>query len=311
MPNIAHLVKQANDYIEFGDLDKALKIGYKLKKSRYSGAFEIIARVYYAKEDIQQAVKILHEGVTVNPKDWLLWVQLGNYLSDLECYNDADAAYKMAINSSNSDISQVELNMAVLYERMERFDEAIEICKNLLNTEKDPEIRFRTLLLVVNLHRDISLYDQALFYGNNAVSLLSNSHDFETSEISRLYSALAYIVWQQKDKDLSLCYIRQALLNNRLNEDALWLLREITNLKSSHSKYFHLLIYGKQNSEEFFTNFGIIADTPEEALYFAKEFEPNEFRKAFQIEKSQVLRSAKEELKGVYESTGIVFFDSE
>ena len=88
------LMDNAFTLLEECQPSKALKIGEKLRKLKYSGAFEIIARAYADLEKIDRAVKVLEEGVKKASDVWRLWQLLGNYYSETKKYQKAFQSYE-------------------------------------------------------------------------------------------------------------------------------------------------------------------------------------------------------------------------
>src|SRR5437899_2861200 len=119
------------------ELDGALRIGKALKKRRHTSAFEILARAYQGKDEAEKAVEVLEEGVSVAPALAALWEQLGCYYSDLERYDEAESAFRRALEGEGVDRSSTLLNQAVLYSRMGRPAEALEAVNSLDPQEVD------------------------------------------------------------------------------------------------------------------------------------------------------------------------------
>ena len=317
--DVEALMEQARELLELGEPDKALKIGQRLKKLRYSGAFEIIASALYEKDDIPGAVEVLREGVSIVPGDWLLWMQLGNYLSDCGLYEEAWKSYESAKKSANVDITIVGLNVAVLLQRMEKDSDAIELLKGILGREEDADYCLKALCLLIQSLGETGQYEEAFRHGDMALNRISGDDIFNAADTSRLYSTLAEALWKSgRDISLSLSYVRQALALNRNNEAACAVLRKIHNRKSPEAQYMRLMIWGKIEYDpdikgpcELFTNYDVVADDIEEAFALVKDFEPNDFRESFRIEESRKLEPAPDELKGVYAITGFSFYPAE
>jgi Flp pilus assembly protein TadD len=75
------------------EFDAALEIATELEAHRYSGSFEIAALAHAGKGDLEAAVAVLRRGVATVPDAWPNWQLLGNYVSDLGRYDEAEAAY--------------------------------------------------------------------------------------------------------------------------------------------------------------------------------------------------------------------------
>lgn len=122
------------------DFDKAIKIGKHLRKLHYSSAFEILGLAYAKQGKLQKAIAILEEGVEKAPAVWLLWQLLGNYYSDSGKHKKALRAYQSALNCPSADESSVEYNIAIVLQRRNRFDDALQYVDRALNRKVDSAI---------------------------------------------------------------------------------------------------------------------------------------------------------------------------
>jgi len=94
-------------------MKKAIKIAGQLEKLRFSSAFEIAAQAYSGLENLEKAVSILERGVNLAPDVWLNWQLLGNYLSDLQRFEDAASAYQNALKCPKAQAGSIQLNQAI------------------------------------------------------------------------------------------------------------------------------------------------------------------------------------------------------
>jgi len=118
------------------EFDSALEIAAQLESQRFSRAFEIAALAQAGKGDLDAAVAALQRGVEVAPDVWLNWQLLGNYLSDLGRYEDAEGAYNRALACPGSSTDSVRLNLAILANRRDRPAVALEFLDEL----HDPKV---------------------------------------------------------------------------------------------------------------------------------------------------------------------------
>jgi tetratricopeptide (TPR) repeat protein len=105
--------------------DEALDVARRLRKVRYSGAFEIEGMAYAGLGRDEDAVRMLREGLQSAPAIWLNWHQLGTCLSNLGRYDEALLAYDRAEACPQSDRSVIELNRAVVAIRTGDFAAAL------------------------------------------------------------------------------------------------------------------------------------------------------------------------------------------
>lgn len=122
-------------------LDEALEVADRLRELRHSGAFEIGAMAHAAKGDLEEAVRVLEEGLEHAPDVWLNWQLLGNYLSDLERFSQAATTYERALACPNVWVDSVRLNQAILAQRRGDPQSALELIEQV----DDPELSLQTV----------------------------------------------------------------------------------------------------------------------------------------------------------------------
>src|SRR4051812_26314819 len=110
-----------------GRLEDALTIADKLRSLRHSSHFEIEARARWERGEREQAVAVLEEGVAKVPKASPLWHWLGTYRSDLGRFDAALEALAKEAEFEHVPPSANAYNVAVVYERMGRFREALDL----------------------------------------------------------------------------------------------------------------------------------------------------------------------------------------
>lgn len=67
------LMDEAFEALDLGNPKAALKIAKTLKRTRYSGCFEIQALAYARLGKLRKAIKVLREGTDKCPDVWQLW----------------------------------------------------------------------------------------------------------------------------------------------------------------------------------------------------------------------------------------------
>lgn len=110
--------------MEEGRTQDALAVAKKLHELRYSGGFEIEAQALAAQGSKEDAIAVLRKGLEVAPASWLNANLLGNYLSDLDKYEEAFAAYEAASRAPMADNILIEANYALALKRAGREDQA-------------------------------------------------------------------------------------------------------------------------------------------------------------------------------------------
>lgn len=152
------------------------------------------------------------------------------------------------------------------------------------------------------------------FLENSSISLEGESNHI----ISSIFFYLANAYWELDEVDLSKAFLKIAIENNRENEDALWLRREIYGTYSKINKHFSVIISGcwekKENNNEvtFFSRYEVVAETIQKALVEIIEFEIDDLdKKSFKIEEYETFETAFDNPSGVYETNAFHLHDSE
>jgi len=108
------LYNEGHKALDAHDFENALTIGRKLRKVRYSGAYEIEGLAYIGLDRHEDAVRVLREGLALAPAAWPNWLLLGSCLSDLERYSEALNAYDRAYACDGADIGSIACKVGEL-----------------------------------------------------------------------------------------------------------------------------------------------------------------------------------------------------
>ncbi len=117
-------MKRGFAHLEAGRTADTIAISRELHALRYSGCFEIEAQALALEGAKEEAVAVLTNGLKVAPSAWLNGGLLGNYLSDLERYDEAYAAYDAALRVPDADRVYLEANHAMALHRAGRVEDA-------------------------------------------------------------------------------------------------------------------------------------------------------------------------------------------
>ena len=115
------------DALAEGRLEDAMEVAQSLEDERASVGFELRAHVQLQGGDVHRAILALQEGTRRAKHNWVLWQLLGNCYSDLEQYDQADAAYESAARCENAAPDAVALNRAIMASRRQRPEAALAI----------------------------------------------------------------------------------------------------------------------------------------------------------------------------------------
>src|SRR5262245_5741741 len=106
------LAEAGYQHLKDGDAEAALRVAEELESLLYTATFEIAALAHRQLGDIEAAVALLKRGLEIAPVVWVNWQLLGNYLSDLERFDEAAFAYESALECPGVWRSSVHLNQA-------------------------------------------------------------------------------------------------------------------------------------------------------------------------------------------------------
>jgi hypothetical protein len=122
----------------------------------------------------------------------------------------------------------------------------------------------------------------------------------------------------ERVREPALSMARDAFRVWRGCDDALRLIREVHGKRSPKAKYYRLLIAGSNfapdNSGEtlsFFTSYDVVAESPEAALEFIKELEPEAIGETLLIEKCKKIEPRSVEPMGVHRTSGLACYSDE
>lgn len=135
-------------------------------------------------------------------------------------------------------------------------------------------------------------------------------------DLSAIYLIYATSLWETtKNKDNAINTLKRSLAFDRTNQPALWLLREIREESSVNSKlmridvngeYFVVFNDGSTKKVPFSTLYKVIAETPDEALGYIKDYERIEIRDTLQISNTKEIEDRPNEKKGVISTMDLV-----
>ena len=130
------LMKDARELLAKRRFKKAWKVGLRLHKLRYSGAFEIRAKAFEGLGRPAACLALLGRGVRRAPHAATLWSLFGEALSDAGRYDEALTAFETGQGvDGNPDQAIFRGNRALVLVRAGRLDEA----EAMLVTPSDAE----------------------------------------------------------------------------------------------------------------------------------------------------------------------------
>lgn len=105
---------RARELIDAGLWDEALVLARKLRTLQHGAVYEIEARAWTGLEKHEEAVRVLREGLALEPNDWRNWLLLGSCLANLGRFDDTASAYDRAGQCEDCDKHVLEVNRAIL-----------------------------------------------------------------------------------------------------------------------------------------------------------------------------------------------------
>jgi tetratricopeptide (TPR) repeat protein len=305
--SIEKLYAQAKSLLDSGEFKEAKELGHQLLKMRFSGAFEILAKAFHGEGELPIALRVLENGVQEAPQIWTLWLQLGNYRSESGDLVGALKAYEIARRCPGSEADQIDFNEAIMRLTFGNKEKGLEILQRVIRETDDKELR-----LVSLIHRLTTLIE--LDQVTEALMELGEAYLHEADN-AELLTSLALKLLEKGDRTNALNLAKQALGLKRAG-DAARVVRLIQGEVSQYSQLFEVTLRGKIEDEDnrwlhFFKTSKVYADSEEEAVQLARDFEPPDVRPHLALEKVSSPGDESGEPKGVDWSSVLDFFEPE
>lgn len=310
------LYAEARELVDDGLYEDALAIARKLRKLRYSGAYEIEGLAYSKLDRNEDAVRVLREGLAVAPGVWLNWMLLGSCLSNLGRYDEALLAYDRAAACEHAEPSAIALNRAIVAGRQGDHEAALRHLDGVYEYE-DATMRLRTIgTRIEALHR-LGREAEAEGLASRTLNEWRDTNATEgTVDIGEIALILAAIRRKRGEDPERLR--REAIEWWRAtgHEPLLWLIRDLRPLRSPDGQYFRLVLQGKiapgtvlaRDAEGFFMSADVVADSPEEALALYVEVAGPEEGVELTVSEANAIEPRPDEPKGVYGARGRVYY---
>jgi len=281
----------------FGD---ALKIGRKLRKLNFIGAFEIEGLAYAGLDRHGDAVRVLREGLALAPAAWPNWQLLGSCLSDLQRYDEALLAYDRAEACEGSDLSQIDLNRAIVASRQNDHERSLQLLDKIRDYESR-EIQLRAISQRVRALHGLGRDGEAEDLGTRTLNVWRDaSEDEGQNAVASIASEIALIRQRRGDDRKELLAFAIDWWQRTRNESLLWTIREVRMERSINAKHFNLRLH----APGVYLGVDAVADSPEEALAFVRELEPEPFA----IDDVKSVAPA-DQPKGIYYVSARVFYE--
>lgn len=306
-----NIIDKAYNLIEEYQFEEAKKLAKLIIDDGEVEGYFILTDIEHEKENLEKCIQILKKGITEFGNHWKLWMRLGNYQSDTQQYEEAQYSFERAQYATDSDVSLVKLNKAVLAFRQKQLDTAL----NLLEDAWD-DYSLRCYCLKLEILDSQQKYNEILNSINQELFDEDNDDEETASQILFYLSKASYKFDKKED---GIKYLKASLKQNRNNENSLWLRREIYGKINSKNKYFRILIHGDYEDEKmkevemgFFTSYDVVAMTINSALKEIIEFEPLNLKKeTFEVDEFEVLIEENSDPSGIYLTSGFSIYQKE
>ncbi len=134
-------------------------------------------------------------------------------------------------------------------------------------------------------------------------------------DIAEIYLLTGSAVWElHKDDNRALELAKKAANFDRNSRGAMWLIREVKNQYSDNSKYYILEVTGEHFAPTkegvkllpFKTMYTAVADDPDEAMQFVREFEREEIVDSIELKGVKEAEKEGDLPKGIYSTIGLI-----
>lgn len=313
------LLQKGYALVRGGDFDAALEVAGQLEEQRHTGGFEIAALAHAGRGDVEAAVAVLRRGVTRAPGVWLNWQLLGNHLSDMERYDDAEAAYRRALTCPGCSHDSVTLNLAVLASRRDRPEAALL----LLDALRDPALVEPAREIRVSALRALGRLEEAL---SLAEATLANGPPEGDDGAARWERVAATAARVRLELNQDPADVRRWVVGRLSAAPAspalLRVLRELGPQRSPSARRFEILVHGaiplrspkRGEFTGFFTTYHVAAETCGDALEMIRRHEDllePEDPANLSIDSAKDLGPAADEPLGVMWRSGRAYYERE
>lgn len=315
------LYKEGIELIEDGQFEKALEIGKRLERIRWTGGFELQAIAFENMDRLEDAIKILQRGIEAAGGPYFLFSRMGNYLSDMERYDEALEAYDKGLALSETDELLFKLNRGIVFWRKDNSKQALNEMAayeaEANNRGVDEAIYWHFKAQLADVLKDL---ERAAEYKKTVAELEPHIFDDDefSSEKARICAAYAQYLWDQKSLEETERWLGRAIELDPANTVAHWVVREKNKrLIPEGGIYFRMIIEGIWPASlsgdgieyGFFTTVDCVAETSEQALALARPFFPKEVQKSLVAEEVEILEQDAEQPKGLYKFSGYNLFN--
>jgi len=303
------LAAKGFEYVNSGDYEHALIIAERFRKSRYTACFEIAALAHAGMEQKEKAVAVLEEGTSVAPGVWRNWELLGNYLSDLGRYEEAETALRRAMECPKAWTASILMNMAIVESRKGNPEQSLKILLEV----SDPEVELPAGAIRIGVLEDLGRNEDLKIQASEVLAK-EYGDDTELEPLARISASLGR-VWLLEGREPAeiRAMLKKALRYDPCCLSVLDLIRRVDGRFSSKACFYRCLAdfkgaFDDNGARGYFSSFDVIAEDELQAVDFIITHEDDpRIRKARVLETTQG-SPAPEEALGIYSRTPCIFY---
>ena len=314
------LIQQIWELMESESWEAAIAICEELKAIPSEAGFRMRAMIHVYQEEPQAALAEIQAGIKQFPEAWELHMQWGNLLSDSGDPSEALTVFDKASKLPGVEMHWIQLNQAMALFRQQSFEEALDLLQGI----DHPQALNDAFALQLAILDTIGRHDLILEIAEEDLELLNPPEDDADAEVlARICTSVASAAWyQDKGEEIVRFYLQQVFDYQRGNPQALWLWREMNPLFSDQAQFYTLLMRGRfvpsedgVAGEEFLTSYGVMADSPEEAVEMIRALEGADMDSAawevLEVEIEELGEEEEIDAKGIYYVSGFGMFEEE
>jgi tetratricopeptide (TPR) repeat protein len=311
------LMNQGYEYLDTEDFDEALAIAGELQQLQHTAGYEIAALAHEAQGNIEAAVEVLHRGVDAAPDCWPNWQLLGNCLSDVERFEEAEAAYEQALECKHVWESSVRLNQAILAGRQQRYDKALE----LLDAVDDPDLGLQVAESRVDYLHCAGKTAEAVQLAEETLASTLDYGEAEADALARIAALLGRMRMEAGEEKAEVRkFALQWLDVDPCCELLFKLIRDLDGLVAGDVRYYNLFLHAKFPPDHplaaeavgYYVSYAVVAENPEEALELARQFEDPDLAPLLEIEETEVDKEVEPtEPKGVWYRSAMHLYEKD
>ena len=304
---VESLLRKGFGALEEGNLKSAFKVAQKLEELGHSACFELSALAHEEAGEIAEALAVLERGLEKAPGVWILWQLRGNLLSDLDRFEEAQAAYRQGLTIDDCDEASLSYNLSLVLYRDRDLGEA----RKALEAVRGEETALPRLALEVGIDLAEGKHDEA---EKKARGALASTLEAEADPVAfaALHVHLGEVLLAREAREDARAMGMRAIEIDPVNHGAFALLREIDEPVQEAAQSFEIMLEGylREAPEVGFNkSYQVKASNAEDALEKLMVFESMADPESLHVEASELLDFDLGSRTGVYSSSGYVFFD--